>query len=206
VSRALVLSTLLLLGAGCRSAPPTKVPYSATAVRLELPFVRQESTNDCGLASISALCRYWQVALPSEERASLTRRAAETGGLSGGELQTTLERLGFEVYLFQGRLDRSATGLYKHVDSGRPPLVMLSGEGNGPHYEILLGYDEPRGNVILLDPVRGEVLLTTANFEQVWARCNHFTLLASRGQEVCLPSGPDGRQRSGELPDPAPSH
>jgi hypothetical protein len=83
---------------------------------------------------------------------------------------------------------------------------MLTSEGNGPHYEILLGYDEPRGNVILLDPVRGEVLLTTANFEQVWARCSHFTLLASRGQEVCLPSGTDRRERSGEPTDQAPSN
>ncbi len=189
-----MLCVLPVLGAGCRTAEPATVPFSATAVRLELPFVRQEAAHDCGLASISALCRYWQVAIPSEERAALAGRAAESGGLSGAELKTTLERRGLEVYLFQGSLDRTVTGVYAHVDSGRPPLVMLSGEGTNRHYEIVLGYDEPRGQLILLDPVRGEVVLSAATFESDWARCKRFTLLASRGSEVQV-AGQRGRER-----------
>jgi hypothetical protein len=183
-ARALVVGALSFLGASCRSTEPTTVPYSPTAVRLELPFVRQEAENDCGLASVSALCRYWHVAIPDAEFDALAQRADEAGGLAGGELQATLERLGFEVYLFQGSLDRSTTGLYGHVDTRRPPLVMLATEGNEPHYEIVLGYDEPRAGLILLDPVRGEVLVSTADFERDWARCNRFTLLASRGRDA----------------------
>jgi hypothetical protein len=94
-----------------------------------------------------------------------------------------LERIGFEVYLFPGTLDRTATGVLAHVDSRRPPLVMLSSEGSKPHYEIVLGYDEPRGHLILLDPVQGEVVLSVSRFERDWARCQRFTLLATRAQD-----------------------
>lgn len=178
--RAFSMCALMLLGASCRTVEPARVPFSATAVRLDLTFVRQEARFDCGLASISALCRYWEIAIPSAEREALAERAAEQGGLSGAELQKTLEQLGLEVYLFQGSLDRTATGLYAHIDSKRPPLIMSSGDSTEPHYEILIGYDEPLGSLILLDPVRGELLVPVTEFERDWSRCKRFTLLASR--------------------------
>jgi len=179
-ARALALLALALAGSACRSVAKPQAPLSASAVRLDLPLVHQDALYDCGLASISALCQYWGVQIPAAERADLARSAEAQAGLSGSELQTALEQLGFEVFLFEGSLDRTATGIFSNIDAGRPLLVMLSADGTGHHYGLVLGYDEPRGNLILLDPMKGELLVPQPAFERDWARCQRFTLLASR--------------------------
>ena len=178
-----------LIGAvlGCRSAELAPGALSESAVTLDLPLVRQDDLHACGLASVAALCQYWGVEIPAAEREELARTAAENEGLSGAELCAALERAGLETFLFQGSLDRSPTGLFAHVDEGRPLIVMLSptagrapSEGSGHHYCLVLGYDEPRGNLVLLDPARGEVLSPLASFEKSWEACRRFTLLATR--------------------------
>jgi len=178
---AIVTGLALSALAGCQSQRIEPAQLSDSAVTLDLPLVHQDALYECGLASMSALCQYWGVEIPDEERASLAREAGEKKGLSGGELRTALHDLGLEVFLFHGTLDRSPTGLYRHVDGGRPPLVMLAlgGAGDaGHHYCLVLGYDEARGNLILLDPIKGQVLTPTAVFDRDWERCERFTLLA----------------------------
>lgn len=175
---------LLLVVTGCRTTTVPAAQLSESAVRLDLPLVRQDALYDCGLASISALCQYWGVDIPAEERALLARTAADNAGLSGSEVRAALEQLGLEVYLFEGSLDRTLTGIYGHVDAGRPPLVMVSTDGSGHHYELVLGYDEPRSNLILLDPMKGEILVPVTMFDLNWARCRRFTLLACRKEET----------------------
>lgn len=177
-AKACALGFLLLVGAGCQTTPLLATPMSESAVRLDLPLVRQDALYDCGLASISALCQYWRVEIPDEERGLLARTAEERAGLSGSEVGDALERLGLEVYLFKGSLDRTPIGLYGHVDAGRPPLVMVSNNGSDHHYELVLGYDESRSNLILLDPMKGEILVPVTVFDRNWARCQRFTLLA----------------------------
>lgn len=175
--RSISLALASLAFAACSTVAP-QAQLSDSAVRLDLPLVRQDAMYDCGLAAISALCRYWNVEIPDPTRLELARTAAEKAGLSGGELSDALTRLGLEVYLFEGTLDRTPTGVYGHVDAGRPPLVMVSPNETEHHYELLLGYDEARGNLILLDPMKGEILVPVAVFDRNWARCRRFTLLA----------------------------
>lgn len=175
---ALVLAALA--SGGCSTAPRRAAPLSENAVRLDLPLVRQDALYDCGLASLSALCAYWNVDLTEGKRAELAATAERNEGLSGDEIRATLLELGLEVYLFSGSLDRAGAGLYTHVDAGRPPMVMLSPDGKNQHYALVLGYDEARGALIVLDPSKGEVLASSATFERDWARCSRFTLLACR--------------------------
>lgn len=187
-----VLVVLAALGGGsCRSLATPAPPLSDAAVRLELPLVRQDALYDCGLASISALCQYWGIRIPEEQRVELARTAARNEGLSGDELLGALRRLGLETYLFEGSLDRATTGVYAHVDAGRPPLVMLSPDGTAHHYELVLGYDEPRGNLILLDPMKGEIVVPVTLFERDWARCRRFTLLACLADHAQIARGRD---------------
>jgi ABC-type bacteriocin/lantibiotic exporter with double-glycine peptidase domain len=181
LTKGFAMVALLLVAVGCRATAP-QTPLSDSAVRLDLPLVRQDALYDCGLASISALCQYWGVQVPDDERIALARTAAEEKGLSGAELCTALQGFGLETYLFQGSLDREPTGIYAQVDAGRPPLVMVSADGIGHHYEMVLGYDEPRANLILLDPVKGEILVPVVIFARNWERCQRFTLLACRKQ------------------------
>lgn len=182
-SPACVLGVLLLGCSGCRTTPTLAMPLSESAVRLDLPLVRQNALYDCGLASISALCQYWGVEIPDEEKAILARKAEENGGLSGSEVRTALEQIGMEVYLFGGSLDRTPIGIYGHIDAGRPMLVMVSNDESEHHYELVLGYDELRGNLILLDPMKGEIIVPITLFDRNWARCQRFTLLACRKEE-----------------------
>lgn len=172
---ALLLAALAPLALGCRTRPPV---LSDEAVVLELPVVRQDELWECGLVSITALTSYYGIEMPAERRAGLAETAAEGEGLSGAELRAALEPLGLEVFVFPGTLDGGPAGLYGHVDRGRPPLVMLSSDGSAHHYCLVLGYDPPRGHVVLLDPRRGRVVLPEEVFERSWERSSRFTLLA----------------------------
>jgi predicted double-glycine peptidase len=199
-STALLVSLLLAL-IGCQATQPRSLVLSEQAVSLDLPLVQQDEMYACGLASITTLCRYWGVEIPTEQRDELSRTAADEEGLSGDELCAALQRLGLETHLFQGALDHSATGLYRHVDAGRPPLVMLSRSGSNQHYCLVVGYDEPRGNLILLDPVRGRVLTTATTFARDWNLCQRFTLLACSKEATPALGEPQVLARS-ELPQP----
>jgi ABC-type bacteriocin/lantibiotic exporter with double-glycine peptidase domain len=174
---------------------------SEEAVTLDLPLVRQDELHECGLSAISALCQYWNVSIPAEARIELAQRAAAEEGLSGAELRAALESFGMEVFLFRGTIDRTETGLYGHVDEGRPLVVMLSLGEAGNHYCLLLGYDEPRRMIALLDPARGEVLRSLDTFEKAWRDCDRFTLLAlPESDETALPLGPRPVYRGASRP------
>ena len=186
---AIVAATALVVPA-CRT-PAARGPttISPDAVVLDLPILRQDELYECGLVSITALCQYYQREIPAEQRQELVRVASESRGLSGGELSDALESLGMEVFLFQGTLDRSPTGLYAHADAARPTIVMLSKDGETHHYCLCLGYDEALGNVFLLDPRRGRIATPVAAFERDWERSKRFTLLAIPA-ETRLPGPP----------------
>jgi ABC-type bacteriocin/lantibiotic exporter with double-glycine peptidase domain len=151
---------------------------SSDAKVLDLPFVEQDEMHECGLVSITALCKYWNVDIPPAETDRLARMARERHGLSGSELRSALGDLGFDTFLFRGELDHGTTGLMTHVDAHRPPLVLLSPEPDRRHYVLFMGYDDERREACLLDPVRGRVLVPYETFEKSWSACNHFTLLA----------------------------
>ncbi len=163
---------------GSCAGPTTRAALSSDAKVLDLPFIEQDEMYACGLVSVQVLCSYWNVDIDLAERTRLAAIAEEKEGLSGGELRESLEGLGFETYLFHGALDHQATGLFRHVDERRPPLVMLSPEPESHHYVLVIGYDEPERNICLLDPVRGRVIVPYETFEKSWAECERFTLLA----------------------------
>jgi ABC-type bacteriocin/lantibiotic exporter with double-glycine peptidase domain len=175
---AAIAAASLLLAAGCASQTLRPELLSKDAVVLDVPLMSQSEMYECGLVSISVLCAYYQVPIPPDHSRVLAAMAGERAGLSGAELGDALERLGFEVFLFEGTLDRAETGLYTQVDAARPLIVMTSPGGEKRHYLLFLGYDEPNGNVCLLDPVRGRVLEPRETFEHSWKRCQRFTLLA----------------------------
>jgi predicted double-glycine peptidase len=192
--------TALLLGAlavlsGCvvrQERPLASRWLSPQAVVLKLPLVGQEELHACGLSSVKVLCAYYGRDIPKEQEAELARLMRERKGLSGGELRSALESMSFEAVVFSGALDRSFTGLYRHIDRGRPVIVMTSPDGRAHHYELFMGYDEERANVVLLDPRRGGVILPRARFERLWERAKRFALLA-------VPRGPDAQEGAGAL-------
>jgi predicted double-glycine peptidase len=166
-----------LVASACSSTQPRRA-LSSDAHVLDCPIVQQEDEFGCGLTAVSALCAYWNVEIPAEERARLEKLASKEEGLSGDELEHSLANLGFETYLFRGTLDHEVTGLLAQADARRPALVMLAPEPNRHHYVLFIGYDESERNACLLDPVRGRVIVPYETFETSWSGCKHFTLLA----------------------------
>jgi ABC-type bacteriocin/lantibiotic exporter with double-glycine peptidase domain len=175
---ATLAASLLAWGAGCASQTLKPELMSPQAVVLDLPVMHQDELYECGLVSITALCQYYHIEMPAEQRAELVRTAHDEHGLSGDELRAALQKLGMEVFIFPGTLDHSETGLYHHADEGRPLLVMRSKNGKTNHYCLLLGYDEPLGNLFLLDPVLGRISTPIQAFDIDWERVDRFTLLA----------------------------
>lgn len=171
---------LLLVVAACTGPALRPVEPSPAAVLLTVPAVPQDELYECGLASISALCRYQGVEIPPAERARLVEIARAEEGLSGAELRAALEAAGLEVFLFHGTLDHSTGGLYRHVDRGRPLLVMLSVDDERFHYCLFTGYDPTNRNVFLLDPRRGSLVLPEEAFAMLWERAERFTLLCMK--------------------------
>ncbi len=168
----------VLLASACAQTGVRQGVVSGEALVLDVPLIEQDELHECGLAAVTALCRYHGVEIPAGDRARLVEIARERAGLSGSELQQALERAGLEVFLFQGTLDRSATGLYAHLERGRPCLAMISRDGESRHYVLVVGYDPAPGSLVLFDPRRGLVLIREPDFERMWARASHFTLLA----------------------------
>ncbi|HEX5009805.1 MAG TPA: cysteine peptidase family C39 domain-containing protein [Planctomycetota bacterium] len=175
--RRLAAGVLALAAAGCASNAPRLQMLSASATVLPTPLVEQDDAHECGLAALTSLCDYYRVTIPEAQRQELARLSEEEQGLSGAELRTALQGLGFEVYVFEGSFDRAPTGVLGHLEKGRPLLVMLNHDDCN-HYDLLIGHDPERANVVLLDPSRGPVLLPDATFQSLWGAVRRFTLLA----------------------------
>jgi ABC-type bacteriocin/lantibiotic exporter with double-glycine peptidase domain len=184
------LGVLLALGLpscgillGSANDPIDLDELSPRAVVLELPELRQDEQHTCGLVALDVLCAYWGVALPEPERLALRERAQTSAGLSGAELCAVLERAGFDAFVFAGTLDRGVSGLLRHVDRGRPPLVLIAPDGEDFHYCLVAGYDvdaarPERDAIVIQDPARGLVAFPRATLESWWERAGRFTLLA----------------------------
>ncbi len=174
-SLSLLLGGLLL--PACAVEPTRQPALSPSATVLPTPLVEQDELHECGLAALASLCGFYGVSISAAERLELSKKAAANQGLSGAELRTALEGLGFEVYLFEGTLDFGPTGLLHHIAEGRQLLVMTA-EDDSHHYSLFIGHDPELANVVLLDPQRGRVLLPDESFEHRWSAVRRFTLLA----------------------------
>lgn len=171
-----LLAAAPLISACASTSPSMALPDTARVI--EMPYVHQGESYACGLVAMQSLCGFWGVTPDAATLARLGKRAQEAHGLSGAELRTELEALGFETFLFRGKLDHSMTGVFRHLDLERPPLLMLSLKPDHGHFVLCVGYDEAEQRIYLLDPARGRTQMSYENFEQAWERTEQFLLLA----------------------------
>jgi ABC-type bacteriocin/lantibiotic exporter with double-glycine peptidase domain len=173
-----LLLALGLLSLSCATPNGLKT-LSDEAVLLDLPLVRQTSANLCGEVALEMLTRYYGVLLTTGQETRLKKQAEQEKGITGKTLKKVLEEQGYFVAVFSGTLDRKVSGLYHHLDLKRPLIVMIQGDGpDRNHYVLAVGYDEGTDAVVLLDPVRGEVVMPLINFRKAWKKVNNFTILA----------------------------
>jgi ABC-type bacteriocin/lantibiotic exporter with double-glycine peptidase domain len=167
-----------LVSAGCASLVGGQ-PTPPNAIVLDVPEVSQDQAHECGLASIAALCEYYGYSVPLGVSERLQARAQEQSGLSGVEIRDALQAGGLSARIVAGTLDHSDAGVYRQIDLGRPPLVMAERQGDVLHATLLVGYDPDSGGVLHLDPVRGTVWESAADFTAAWEPAGRFALIAA---------------------------
>ena len=64
---------------------------------------------------------------------------------------------------------------------------MISPAGETNHYCLFTGYDPTHGNVFLLDPRKGTLVLPATSFAALWNKAGRFTLLAMPDAEPIAP-------------------
>jgi len=178
-----ILAIALASGAGCSRAlflPYGPEALSEGAIRLQVPFVPQEHARGCGWSVASMLFRYYDHPISDEDRELLKRNPESDVGVTGRALRELLARNGFRAAIFEGApLDETGPrGVLYHLSRGWPLVVMISPHGVNRHYVIVSGIDERRGLVVMVEPVRGEVVCERQDFNNLWERGNYFALLA----------------------------
>jgi ABC-type bacteriocin/lantibiotic exporter with double-glycine peptidase domain len=178
-----VLALALALGSGCGTVlfhPYRDGMLAEGAVVLPVPHVRQEHAQSCGWAVASMLFKYYDQPIRDEDRELLLREPESDDGVTGLALKELLERNGFRAIIFAGGQldDEGPRGVSYHIGRGWPLVVMISPEGSRHHYVVVSGLDELRELVVMVEPVRGEVICGWQDFMELWARGNCFTLLA----------------------------
>jgi ABC-type bacteriocin/lantibiotic exporter with double-glycine peptidase domain len=176
-----------LLWAGCAGAPG----YRGTAVPAEqpqklakedgwivvhdVPLIRQKA-KDCGPAALSSVLTYWGEPTSAHEvRAALGR--PQTERLKAGELREYARQRGFLAFAFYG----SWSDIKHELENGRPVVVGVAkpyGKDRAlAHYEVVVGLNATKQQILLMDPADGWRKNTLTGFESEWAPTKHITLV-----------------------------
>lgn len=134
-----------------------------------MPLVRQ-TYNACGPASLLQVLRYYGLAhtltLADVSRAT---RLNDRAYMTSAAIVTFAPSVGLQAKLYsQGSL-----ATVRQAIRARLPLIALQNyyAPSGaviPHWRVIVGYDDARQVVYLMDPLLGYVTITYPDFERVW--------------------------------------
>ncbi|MGF1521512.1 MAG: cysteine peptidase family C39 domain-containing protein [Leptolyngbyaceae cyanobacterium] len=117
------------------------------------PFIRQQSSSDCGIACLAMISRYWGKRLPIyflRELADVSR-----AGTSLRNLGKTAERIGFQARPVRASFSRLA-------DQTKPWIA----HWQGTHYVVV--YQVTGNKVVIADPAIGRRSITRQTFLDHW--------------------------------------
>lgn len=142
----------------------------------DFPLVMQQKTDDCGVAALIAVLRYWGYdASPSSIAASLGQ---SEGRLRAADIVTYARSKGLHSYVFNGTM----TDVVHELRRGRPVIVGLGKSIDDKkalsHFEVVVGYEPQQKRVLLLDPARGWQIDSLTGFGEEWARTKGVTIVA----------------------------
>lgn len=140
----------------------------------EVPFYPQQEYH-CGPASLAAIVNYRGVASSPDDIA----RMVYVPGLKGSlqvEIAAATRQLGLLAVETDGRIE----SLLRELDAGNPVFVLqnLSVEAFPVwHYEILIGYDLEKRQMILRSGLDRRISRSFSLFEKTWQRADHWALV-----------------------------
>src|SRR5207247_1730718 len=169
---------------------------------LDVPYLPQSEAL-CGGAAAAMVMRYWGArGVRRETCASLVERDA--GGIPTGALASALEQRGWTVVA--GAMDGGQVG--EQLALGRPVIALIEDRPLRYHYVVLVSWQKTEDGrrkaddeaVIVHDPARAPFrVLDGARFERVWAKADHWALVA------LPPARLESARAPGESEDVAPS-
>jgi ABC-type bacteriocin/lantibiotic exporter with double-glycine peptidase domain len=174
-----LICLLALSGCVAVGVPVKEVQFSDDAVVLLVPIVLQDDKYDCGVSALSMLLAYYGHPCDPAKADVLRKKADAEEGLTGADLVDYLKSEGLHTALFQGDFSRGDTGLFNHLDRGRPLIVALNSGADNNHFVLIAGYDPENDWILVQDPWRGALIFSRVQFEHAWAGAMHFTLLAT---------------------------
>jgi predicted double-glycine peptidase len=161
----------------------TQFAANADAVRLEVPFIKQQSKG-CGSAALAMVIQYWS------HRGLITRsdKAADplfiqkqlydssAQATKGSDMQRYLREHGFEAFA----IDAEFGDLWSHISRGRPVIICLAPRGKSVHYVVVVGAERFPHQVLIHDPQRGAFLRVGIDrFEEAWRATGGWALVAA---------------------------
>jgi predicted double-glycine peptidase len=180
----LAIVAMAAFGLGCASyrgtastAQPSVVAQQGqwTMVR-NFPFVGQADDNDCGAAAMAAVLRFWgHPASPESIEAAIGRADHR---LAAGDMETYARDAGMQSYVFFGTMK----DVVHELEQGRPVIVglgkMVDEKNALAHYEVVVGWEPNKKQVLLLDPARGWQVDSLDGFAREWAVSKGVTIVA----------------------------
>jgi ABC-type bacteriocin/lantibiotic exporter with double-glycine peptidase domain len=168
------LLLVAVLNLGCASyqgtakdAQPSQVVQSGAWVMVpNFPRVLQQSNHDCGAAALSAVLSFWGHPTSPNQVVAATGRSGQR--LSAGDLESYARSAGLSSYVFYGTM----TDIAYELSHGRPVIVGLGKayqDGKAlAHYEVVVGYEPHKKQVLLLDPGGGWKIDSFMGFGKEW--------------------------------------
>lgn len=131
----------------------------------------------CGIAALQMIESFFKVPIQTQYHENLVAGVNASNGTSGAALKDALINSGYNAVIFPGDLSNGVAGLYHHIDSGHPVIVMIGAETKR-HYLVAFGYDPENQKIYFNDPLKGAVAYSSESFLKFWQSANNFSLLA----------------------------
>jgi ABC-type bacteriocin/lantibiotic exporter with double-glycine peptidase domain len=144
----------------------------------DVPVIRQQAEHDCGPAALASILARWGI---PDALAQIHREvASDPRGAAAGDLRDFAKKKGLDAFLIVGE----EADLAREIASGRPVLVgLLQRYSNGQvlsHYEVVVGLNEARHRILLLDPGNGPREDSLEAFTREWQGSKRLTLIVAQ--------------------------
>ena len=111
-----------MAGAQTLTPTPSLTPVALPPVKLEVPWVKQENPNLCGLAVLEMITKFYEQKLNQTQEDWLRTTAATGSGLKGLDLVTVLRAADYEAAVFPEPFRaEDSTGSVLPFDQGPSP-------------------------------------------------------------------------------------
>ncbi len=169
-----------------------------------MPFYPQQEYH-CGPAALASVLGYRGIGVLPDDIA----RQIYVPDLKGA-LQAEVVAATRQYDLLPVKLDGRLESLLRELADGNPVFILQNlGLASVPvwHYEVLIGYDLPRQEMILRSGVNRRILRRFNTFEQTWARAGHWALVVTPVDSIPVSASADafvdaviGLEQVGKVP------